>query len=380
MKVGLSTSIILHSLALGFAVVSLSSPRRLDTAQVESVSVDIIPFEEVAQVQEGEKTAALVNTPSPKPTERPDTVPDAQKVGENTVDLDNVPVPEVKPREVKTAEAPPPEPEPQPIPEPDPTPAPEPEPEPKVAAVPTPEVAPKPQPKEEVAPAPKVEEKPEPQPAPKAQATPEPAEKQEPVKDPVADAIADATEDTTETAALPETGPTITARPKPPAKTAKTPDRKVAKADQAKEKKAASSDSTSKTEDEIAALLNKEKASGGGAKASKKQASLGGKQTTGGKLSRGEMDALRDQLASCWSIPVGAQDGSGLRVSVTFNVDANGKLEGAPSITSSSGNRQFDESAKRAIQICNNRGLNLPAGKHDIWNTVVVNFDPSDMF
>lgn len=380
MKAGLSTSIVLHTVAIGFAVVSLSSPRQLDTAQVESVSVDIIPFEEVAQVQEGEKTAALVDTPSPRPTEKTESVPDAQKVGENTVDLENVPVPEVRPREMKTAEAPPPQPEPQPIPEPEPAPEPKPEPEPKQAAVPTPEVAPKPQPKEEVAPTPKVEEKPEPQPAPKAQATPEPAEKQAPVEDPVADAIADSSEDTTETAALPETGPTITPRPQPPAKTAKTPERKIAEADEAKEKKAASSESESKTEDQIAALLNKEKASGGGARASKKQASLGGQQTTGGKLSRGEMDALRDQLASCWSIPVGMQDGGGLRASVTFNVDASGKLEGAPRVTTSSGNQQFDESAKRAIQICNNRGLNLPAGKHDIWNTVVVNFDPSDMF
>lgn len=368
MKAGLSTSVVLHTVVLGFAVVNLSSPRGFETAEVESVSVDIIPFEDIAQVQEGEKTAALVNTPSPKPVDNPDSVEDARNVGDNSVDLDNAPVPDVRPREVKTAEAPPPEPDPAPVPEPEPTPDPQPQAEETVAAIPTPEVAPVPQPKTDVAPTPKVEE------------APEQVEEQQPVEDPVADAIAEAVEESSEATTLPETGPVITARPKPPAKTAKTPERKLAEAEAAKKEKASSSDSASKTEDEIAALLNKERASGGGAKASNKQASLGGETTTGAKLSRGEMDALRDQLASCWSIPVGAQDGDGLRASVTFTVDPSGKLEGAPRITSSSGNRQFDESARRAIQICNNRGLNLPAGKHDIWNTVVVNFDPSEMF
>jgi hypothetical protein len=46
----------------------------------------------------------------------------------------------------------------------------------------------------------------------------------------------------------------------------------------------------------------------------------------------------------------------------------------------SSGNRAADESARRAILICGQRGYNLPAEKYDAWRDVVVNFDPSEMF
>ena len=71
------------------------------------------------------------------------------------------------------------------------------------------------------------------------------------------------------------------------------------------------SDETGSIEDEIAAVLNKEKAKGGGAKRSTQEAALGGKKTTGAKLSQGEMDALRGQLSSCWNLPAGMEDGGG---------------------------------------------------------------------
>ncbi len=29
---------------------------------------------------------------------------------------------------------------------------------------------------------------------------------------------------------------------------------------------------------------------------------------------------------------------------------------------------------------CSSQGFNLPKGKHDVWNEVVINFDPSQMF
>jgi colicin import membrane protein len=126
-------------------------------------------------------------------------------------------------------------------------------------------------------------------------------------------------------------------------------------------------------------LLNKQKPSGGGAKRSTETAALGGKKKTGEKLTNSEMGALSDQLSGCWSIPAGAESGERLRVSVKFQLNAQGKLDGRPQIESSSGNRPFDESAVRAVQKCDRDGLILPAGKEDIWAEVVVNFDPTEM-
>ena len=126
---------------------------------------------------------------------------------------------------------------------------------------------------------------------------------------------------------------------------------------------------------------SRKKASGGGAKRSQAQkASLGGKQTTGAKLSQGEMDALSGQLAGCWNIPAGMEGGEALRVSIRFNLDVTGKLDGRPSIDASSGSAAFDQSAVRAVQKCDREGLTLPKDKADTWSEVVVNFDPSQMF
>ncbi|WP_148246236.1 energy transducer TonB, partial [Staphylococcus aureus] len=66
-------------------------------------------------------------------------------------------------------------------------------------------------------------------------------------------------------------------------------------------------------------------------------------------------------------------------VVVRFNLDTSGKLDGRPSVEKSSVNRQFDESAVRAVQKCDVAGLQVPAGKQDIWNDIRVTFDPREM-
>ena len=108
MKAGLATSVVLHAALLGFGLLTLSAPSALEVADVESLPVDIIPIEEVTKIQQGEKTATVKEKPAPLPTKRPDIVPDAQKVGENTVDTEKPPTPEAKPKPVETAAAPPP--------------------------------------------------------------------------------------------------------------------------------------------------------------------------------------------------------------------------------------------------------------------------------
>jgi len=350
-------------------------------ASVESVSVDIVPVEEVAQVQLGDKKAPMSEKPAPTPTSRPDTVPDAQKVGDNEIDTEKPPIPDAKPKPVESAQAPKPEPKPeQPVKKEEVQKTEEPKP------VPATEVAQTEQPKEDVKPDPV--KQPQPDPKPEKQAEPKPAEQpaekvaeaQPETTDSIADTIAES-KPVEEAVKLPDNAPMPEAKPRPAeAQTAKAPDRK---ASEKPVKEAASKPKTEDSEfneDEVAALLSKEKTAGGGAKRSSQQAALGGRQNQGAKLSRGEEDALRDQLSGCWTIPAGAEGGDGLRVKVAFNVDSTGKLDGRPRVEESSGNSAFDNSAVRAVQICDQQGLQLPAGKADVWAEIAVNFDPSAMF
>jgi colicin import membrane protein len=94
------------------------------------------------------------------------------------------------------------------------------------------------------------------------------------------------------------------------------------------------------------------------------------------------MDALRQRLGQCWSIPAGADEGDSLKVSVRFRLDRSGNLEGRPEVVRGGANsgaaRIAAESAVRAVQKC--EPFNLPADKYETWAEVVVNFDPSEMF
>lgn len=351
MKAGLTTSLVLHVVALGVGLVSFSSPRPLELTNVESFPVDIVPVEEVAQSVQGDRSAPAAETPAPTPSTREDVVEDAQTIGDNTTDLATPPTPDPRPRPVETAEAPPPSPEPTPpTPEPEPQPEPpqrQPEPEP----VPTTEVAPEPQPPQEVTP----------DPAPETEAAEAPAPTE---------------------MALPTSAPAPQARPQPPqAQTARTPERREPERQPERQQQAASSESNSESvEDQVAALLNRDRASGGGAQRSERQAALGGRQTTGAQLTQSERDAIIAQLRSCWNVPVGAEGSSDLKTTVRFRLDPSGTLDGSPVIEKASGSRQFDESTTRAIRICSQRGFQLPTDKYDTWSEVVVNFDPRDMF
>ncbi|AZO50548.1 MAG: TonB family protein [Mesorhizobium sp.] len=382
MRTGLTTSVILHTVALAFGLFTLSSPPAMPASDVESVAVDIVPMEAIAQTLQGDKKAVMHDKPAPTPTKRPDIVPDAQKVGENSVDTDKPITDEAKPKPVDLTSAPPPAPTPTEKPKPEDAPKPKETPKPTPAT----EVAPVPQPKEEVKPEPvkQVEPKPtpakEPTPAPQPDKTAAIQPKEEVKPDAVAEAIAQ--EPPTETTQLPDSAPAPEARPKPQpaqAESAKAPDRK----DADKPVKEASSKPKSEDKqfnaDEITALLDKQKPSGGGAKRSAQQASLGGEKDQGQKLSRSEQGALEDQLGHCWTLPVGLEGSEDFTVVVRFNLNASGKLEGRPTVEKSSGNPQFDASAVRAVQKCDVAGLQVPAGKQDIWSDVRVNFDPRAM-
>ncbi|MER8862834.1 TonB family protein [Mesorhizobium sp. M0751] len=382
MRTGLTTSVILHTVAIAFGLFTLSSPPAMPASDAESVSVEIVPMEATAQVLQGDKKSVMHEKPAPLPTQRPDIVPDAQKIGENSVDTDKPPTPESKPHPVDMTAAPPPAPTPVEKPKPEDVPKPKEQPKP----IPATEVAPVPQPKEEVKPEPVKQTEPKPTPAKEPTPTP-PQDKTaaiEPQPEVKPDAVAEAIakQPPTEEAQLPDSAPAPEARPKPQpaqAESAKAPERK----DADKPVKEASSRPKSEDKqfnaDEISALLDKRKPSGGGAKRSTQQASLGGEKDQGQKLSKSEQGALEAQLSNCWTLPVGLEGSENFVAVIQFNLDASGKLDGRPTVEKSSGNRPFDESAVRAVQKCDMAGLQVPAGKQDIWSDVRVTFDPREM-
>ncbi len=353
MKTGLTTSVILHAALIVFGLFTLAAPRPYEAGDVEALPVDIIPVQSITQVQKGDKKAPKKEKSAPKPTTRPDIVADAKEVGDNKVDMKPPPTPDARPKPVAAAAAPPKSPEP----------------------VAKPVEKAKPEPQKEAA------SKPEPVPA--TEVTPEAQPKQDVKPDPVQKTIVAENPDA-QSAKLPNSAPAPDARPKPPqAQTAKAPERKDSNKPAVQQAARPKSEEKDDTLDKVAALLNKEKASGGGAKRSTQEASLGADHTTGGsKLSQSEMDALRGQIEKCWNVPAGVEDAGDLKVSVKFKLDRSGSIEGSPEIVSGGGGGGIGqvaaESARRAVLRC--APYTLPADKYDAWADVIVNFDPSDMF
>ncbi len=354
MKTSLVTSAVLHALVLTWALVSLGSPPDFQVADVEAMPVDMVPIEELTKLQQGDKEAPKAETPSVTPTKRPDTVENAENVGENKIDLKTPPKPDAKPNKVEAAAAPekaektPPTPDPVKEDSKEVT-------EEKPASEPATEVAALPEPKEEVKP----DAKPEEQPA-----------EEKPAENPDAEA-------------LPDKVPTPMAKPKveKPAQTAKTPDRK-AEENQKEKKKASSANDSDFNADQVAALLNKTDPANGGAKSGKTPKAFGASKTTGNTLSQNEMDAMRGQIEKNWSAFAGIEGLDGMILTVRFELDPQGNIIGEPEVETNGGSataqRTMAGSVRRAIM----KSLpfeGLPADKYDSWRQMVVNFDPSSM-
>ncbi|MEN0001018.1 MAG: energy transducer TonB [Pseudomonadota bacterium] len=356
MRAGVFTSTVAHALILGWGIISWGAPEAFDVEDVEALPIDLVSIEEFTQIQEGSQEAPKDGPAAPDQVINPEPLPDAENIGDNARDQATPETEEQLAAEVEEARLPEPVENPTPVP----TPEPEPEPTPPQAeeppAAPATEVAPEPQPRADVTPDPveEVIETAEPEPAP-------------------SDLLAD----------LPDNLPVPAERPeRPPSQTAQTPQRENRDAQETQQAQQ-QQNNEDETSEEIASLINRDRGSGGGAASSTDEASRGGERTTGGTtLTQSEMDSLRGQIQACWSPPAGVLDAASLRVSVRFALDQAGRLEGRPQVTTSSGNRQADESAIRAVQRCNiqNDGFQLPADKYAAWRDVVVNFDPSEMF
>ncbi|MFL0694004.1 MAG: cell envelope integrity protein TolA [Agrobacterium tumefaciens] len=343
MKGSLFTSSLLHTLALSAALVSLGSPEKLEFAPMETLPVDIVPIEEFTQIQKGSTDAPLAEKSAPVPTQKPAIAEPAENIGDNDVDLKSPPTPSKRPVEQEVAAAP------KKVETPAPTP------DPKANEVK--EVV-----KEDTAPPPEPE--------------PQPTEPQ-PVEQAVAEEIP-----------LPEQAPIPAARPKP--EIAKPAEKKPEPKPDAKKDTKAQETAKSKPQmesdfnaDEVAALLNKTDAAGGGAKRSTDQEALGGRTDTGGsKLSQSELDALRGVIQDNWLITPGMADAADVRVRVTFRLDQNGALIGEPEATATGGSPSAQQvlmsGAVRAVRK-SAPFTNLPPDKYDAWSEVVVNFDPSEL-
>ncbi|MDH4412767.1 MAG: hypothetical protein QE484_05635 [Rhizobium sp.] len=357
MKGSLFTSSFLHTLALSAALVSLGSPEKIEMSPMETLPVDIVPIEEFTQIQKGSKDAPMAEKSAPVPTKKPPIAEPAENFGDNEVDLKSPPTPSKRPVEQEVAAAP------------------------KKVETPAPTMDAKPNEVKEIV---KEDTAPPPEPEPKP-AEPAPAEAKPAEPTPAEAAVA-------EEIPLPEKAPVPPSRPQPEiAKPAeKKPEPKAtAKADAKKDTKA---QETAKSKpqmesdlnlDDVAALLNKTDAAGGGARRSTDQEALGGKTDTGGsKLSQSELDALRGVIQENWLITPGMADAADVRVRVTFRLDQNGALVGEPEATATGGSPQAQQvlmsGAVRAVRK-SAPFTNLPPDKYDAWSEVVVNFDPSEL-
>jgi hypothetical protein len=111
-------------------------------------------------------------------------------------------------------------------------------------------------------------------------------------------------------------------------------------------------------------------------------ASLGRASATAAALTQSELDALRNRISSCWSVPVGAEAAQNLRVvfRVAFNVD--GTVSRGPEIVEGSASPfgpAFAESGKRAILRCQPYTM-LRRETYEHWKDIEILFSPSDMF
>ncbi len=391
MKGSITTSAIVHASLLAFALVSLGSPAPLEVSQAESMPVELVSVEEMTQIQQGDKKAPKAEKSAPVPTTRPDTVPNAQNIGNNSADLDAPPTPTEKPNNNVAAAAPPKQEQPAPVVDTNPN---------DVKDIVKEETAPKPQemaalpmPKPEITPPPKPAE---PKPA-EQKAEEPPPQSQEPAE-----------------IAVPQNVPRPNARPQPPEqkpeppkpeaqkpaeqKPAEKPTEKKSDEAKANEKpsdkkvadrkqetaKAAATQQSEFNADEISALLNKQAPSGGGAKRSTQTAALGGKKTIGTGLSASEMDALRGQISKNWSMVAGLTDVAQVVVEVRVQLDRSGAIVGRPEVSATGGpegtRRAVEGSAVRAV-MRSAPFTNLPADKYDGekgWNTLLLTFTPDD--
>ncbi len=93
------------------------------------------------------------------------------------------------------------------------------------------------------------------------------------------------------------------------------------------------------------------------------------------------IDALRQRLTECWSVPPGAREAN-VVVKVKFALNRDGSVNGSPTVTNDDGDPLFAltaQSAVSAVMECQRYDF-LPPEKYDLWKGITINFNPNMMF
>lgn len=104
-------------------------------------------------------------------------------------------------------------------------------------------------------------------------------------------------------------------------------------------------------------------------------------QGTDDALAATLVDALRQKLAGCWSVPPGAREAN-ITVKVRFYLNPDGTVAGLPEVLNGSADPLFSttaQSAVSAVMECQRYDF-FPPDRYDLWKDNTVNFNPNMMF
>ena len=136
---------------------------------------------------------------------------------------------------------------------------------------------------------------------------------------------------------------------------------------------------------EIAALIDKKKENLAETKKEVDKISQSTDETMDySKLTLSEEDALKAQIFTCWSVPIGLPFSEDLLVRVKLQLKPDGTIEKLEMLDHVKMNtpgkekfRTLADSVRRAIQLCN--PLKVPASGYERWKNMILNFDARDM-
>lgn len=93
------------------------------------------------------------------------------------------------------------------------------------------------------------------------------------------------------------------------------------------------------------------------------------------------IDALRQRLSECWTVPPGAREAA-ITVKVQFNLSPDGRVQGLPIVIGGGGGDALSaataQSAISAVMECQSYDF-LPKDRYDMWQEITVNFTPDMM-
>jgi outer membrane biosynthesis protein TonB len=104
-------------------------------------------------------------------------------------------------------------------------------------------------------------------------------------------------------------------------------------------------------------------------------------QGTDDALAATLIDALRQKLAGCWSVPPGAREAN-ITVKVRFLLNPDGSVAGLPEVLNGSADPLFAttaQSAVSAVMECKPYDF-FPPDRYDLWKDNTINFNPNMMF